>query len=217
MYEMIGVIAGTPVDTQMGVDFLESKGLISRGYQTANSPQAQHQLQLFHRDELHNIVVQIIKEAQSKGINKFFVYCNSLSAAVDMDQVSIETDAFIVTPFNAYKELAKDYSKVLTLAANAQSCAKIESILLEANNDIKMWSISALPLVVEIEGKNPKKEIFNRLALDKLLDWAEDIDIDGILLGCTHFPYIIDELSASTRISIIDPADKMLERLKRGK
>ena len=211
MYEMIGVIAGTPVDTQMGVDFLESKGLIARGYQTANSPQAQHQLQLFHKDELHNILVQIIKEAHSKAIN------NSLSAAVDMDKLSKETDAFIVTPFSAYKELAKDYSKVLTLAANAQSCAKIESILLEANNDIKMWSISALPLVVEIENKNPKEEIFNRLALDKLLDWAEDIDIDGILLGCTHFPYIIDELSASTRISIIDPADKMLESLMRGK
>mgnify|MGYP000935001188 CR=1 FL=1 len=213
MKERIGVIAGTPVDTQMGVDFLESKGLDAIGYQTANSPQAQHELQLFHKDKLHNIVVQIIREAKGKGINSFFVYCNSLSAAVDMDKVSEETDVFIVTPFTAYKELARDYSKVLILAANAQSCAKIESILLDANKGIQMWSISALPLVEEIENKNPEKGIFDRLALAKLLDWAEDIDFDGIILGCTHFPYIMDESSANTTIEIIDPAEKMLERL----
>lgn len=211
--ETIGAIAGTPVDTQMGVVYLESRGIRAVGYQTANSPQEQNQLQLFFKDRLHNIVVDIILKAKKEGVNKFFVYCNSLSAAVDMDQVSRETDAFIVTPFTVYKDIAKEYSKLLILAANGQSCAKIETILVEVNKDLSMWSISALPLVKEIENGKPEKEIFNKLDLGKLLIWAEVNNFDGIILGCTHFPYIKNVLLENTDIPIIDPAEKMLERL----
>lgn len=211
--EKIGVIAGTPVDTQMGVEFLESKGIGAIGYQTANSPQEQHELQLLHRDKLYNMVVKIILEAKKEDIENFFVYCNSLSAAVDMDKVSRETGAFIVTPFTAYYDIAKNYSKLLILAANGQSCAKIETILLEANQDLTMWSISALPLVKEIESRNPDNKIFNSLDLGKLLNWAEINSFDGIILGCTHFPYMKDILIKNTTIQIIDPAEKMMERL----
>ncbi|MDR7869541.1 MAG: aspartate/glutamate racemase family protein [Tissierellaceae bacterium] len=213
MNKTIGVIAGTPVDTQMGVDFLLSKGIKAIGFQTANSPKEQHQLQLLHKDKLYDIVVQIILEAKETGIDKFFVYCNSLSAAVDMDKVSEDTDAFIVTPFTAYHAIAKDYSKLLVLAANGQSCAKIETILMETNNDIKMWSISSAPLVEEIESRNTEKDIFQKLAIGKILYWAEDNGVDGIILGCTHFPYISDILLDNTTIPIIDPAEMMLERL----
>ncbi len=211
--ETIGVIAGTPVDTQMGVDFLQGKGIKAIGYQTANSPMEQHQLQLLDKAGLYNIVREIIFRAKEDGIKKFFVYCNSLSATVDMDILSRESEALIVTPFSVYKDIAQDYSKILILAANGQSCAKIESILLEANNNLKMWSISALPLVEEIENKILPEEIFDRLSLAKILQWAEDNSFDVILLGCTHFPYIKDVLLKNTRIPIIDPAESMLEKL----
>lgn len=209
----IGVIAGTPVDTQMGVDFLAGKGIEGVGYQTAASPQEQHELQLLVKDKLHKIVVEIILEAKEEGIEKFFLYCNSLSSAVDMDRVSRETEAFIVTPFTVYRGMANNYSKLLILAANGQSCAKIETILLEANRELKMWSISALPLVKEIEDKNSDDEIFSKLALDKLLSWAQMNSFDGILLGCTHFPYMKDILEKHTEIPIIDPAEMMVESL----
>ena len=211
--ETIGVIAGTPVDTQMGVEFLENKGIKAIGYQTANSPKEQNQLQLLDKVKLYDIVVRIIEEAKKEGIDKFFVYCNSLSAAVDMDKVSRETEAFIVTPFTVYRDIAREYSSLLILAANGQSCAKIEAILIEANKDIKMWSISALPVVEEIEKRNPGKDIFNSLDLGKLLEWSEANSFDGILLGCTHFPYIKDVMLENTRIPIIDPGDKMVEML----
>lgn len=209
----IGVIAGTPVDTQMGVGVLESKGIQGIGYQTASSPQKQNELQLLHKDKLYDIVVEIILQAKNQGIEKFFVYCNSLSAAVDMDRVSRETGTFIVTPFTVYRELANDYSKLLILAANGQSCAKIESILLEANKELAMWSISALPLVKEIEAQNCDIEIFSKMNFGILLSWAEINSFDGILLGCTHFPYMKDILVNNTSIPIIDPAEKMVERL----
>lgn len=213
MRETIAVIAGTPVDTQMGVDFLESKGIEAVGYQTAESPYEQNRLQLFSRDLLYDIVVDIVNKAKSLGINKIFVYCNSLSAAIDMDKVSKETGAFIVTPFTVYHDIAKDHSKLLIFAANALSCSKIETVVLGANKDMRMWSISSWPLVEQIENNMPKEEIYNGLNLGKILDWAESIDIDGIILGCTHFPYVSNLLIENTTIPIIDPAEKMFERL----
>lgn len=213
MSEIIGVIAGTPVDTQMGVDFLEGKGLKSIGYPISKNAKEQSRLQLLSKDLLYDIVVELVIKAKSSGVNKIFVYCNSLSAAVDMDKVSKETDTFIVTPFTAYYETAKEYSKLLIIAANGQSCAKIETILEEANKEIRMWSISALPLVEEIEKRSSEIEVYNRLALEKILSWAEENSFDGIILGCTHFPYISNVLLENTTIPIINPAEKMLQRL----
>ena len=46
------------------------------------------------------------------------------------------------------------------------------------------------------------------LSLEKILSWAKVNNIDGIILGCTHFPYILDELLNNTNIPIIDPAEK---------
>ncbi|NLY45125.1 MAG: Asp/Glu racemase [Tissierella sp.] len=216
MSERIGVIAGTPMDTQMGVDFLEGKGINAIGYSVSNNPKEQSRLQLLSKDKLYNIVIQIVFKAKSQGINKIFVYCNSLSAAIDMNKVSKETDTLVITPFIAYRDIAKDFSKLLIFAANGQSCAKIEEILEESNEDIRIWSISALPLVEEIETHSSPMEIYDKLAMDHILNWAKINKIEGILLGCTHFPYLADILLNKTRIPIIDPAEKMLEKLILG-
>jgi len=36
----VAVIAGTPVDTQMGIEFLTSKGIIAQGYSVSTCPEA---------------------------------------------------------------------------------------------------------------------------------------------------------------------------------
>ncbi len=213
MSETIGVIAGTPIDTQMGVDFLEGKGLKAAGYPISDNPKEQSRLQLLSKDKLYDIVIQKVFKAKSQGINKIFVYCNSLSAAIDMDKVSKETDSLVITPFIAYHDIAKDFSKLLIFAANGQSCSKIEEILEQSNEDIRIWSISALPLVEEIETNKSPMEIYNKFAIDYILSWAKINKIEAILLGCTHFPYLSDILLSKTTIPIIDPAEKMLERL----
>lgn len=215
MGEIIGVMAGTPVDTKMGVDLLINRGFKAKGYPMARNPKEQSRMQLLSKEELYERVLVTLKKARGKGIEKFFVYCNSLSAAVDMDRVSRETDSLIITPFTAYYDLAKDFSTLLILAANGQACAKIETILEEANEGIRIWSLSALPLVEEIEKATPPRVIYHKLALEKIVGWAEEMDVEGILLGCTHFPYLIDVLTRNTRIPIIDPAERMIEKLRK--
>ncbi|MGO1469174.1 MAG: aspartate/glutamate racemase family protein [Tissierella sp.] len=213
MKKMVGVIAGTPVDTQMGVDFLLENKVKSSGYPISKNAKEQSKLQLLSKESLYKKVVKTIKQAKIEGVKSIFLYCNSLSAAIDIEKISKETDVSIITPFAAYTDFGIDYSSLLVLGANGQSCAKIESILEENNDNIKIWSISALPLVEEIETGKKDSVIFEYLNLDFILKWAESNGIEGIVLGCTHLPYISKLFREETTIPILDPAEKMLEKI----
>lgn len=213
MGKLVGVIAGTPVDTQMGVDFLIERGIEAKGYPISKDAKEQSRFQLLSKDELHREVVEIVRKAKLHNVDIMFAYCNSLSAAVDMERVSRETDIDIITPFSAYIDFGREYSSLLVLAANGQSCGKIESVLEESNRGVKIWSISALPLVQEIETRDGDSIIFNRLNLELILKWAELNEIEGIVLGCTHFPYMSKSFHGKTTIPILDPAEKMLQKM----
>lgn len=215
MDKLIGVIAGTPIDTAMGVDLLISRGYKSEGYPISGNAKEQARLQLISKDILYEEVLIKIKEAKMSGVEGILVYCNSLSAAVDMDKMSIEMEIPIITPFSAYKDFGEKYSSILLLAANAQSCDKIETILERTNEDIKIWSISALPLVEEIERDISPEEIFKTLKLNLLLEWSKSNRLEAIILGCTHFPYIANILKENTDLYILDPSEKMIEELNK--
>ena len=60
----IGVIAGTPVDTQMGVDFISQKGFQAIGESTASSPKEQNLLQFLGPKKLTQKVISIIKDSE---------------------------------------------------------------------------------------------------------------------------------------------------------
>ncbi len=213
MEGLVGVIAGTPVDTKMGVDFLSDKDIAAKGYPISKNAKEQSRFQLLSKENLYKEVVKTVEKAKFDGIDIIFVYCNSLSAAVDMERVSRETNIPIVTPFSAYTDFGKEYSSLLVLAANGQSCGKIESVLEESNKHIKVWSISALPLVEEIETGNLDDIIFESLNLELIVQWAQLNKVEGIILGCTHFPYISKPFQEKTRIPILDPAEKMLQKM----
>lgn len=211
--EIIGVIAGTLVDTKMGIDFLETKGHRTLAFPLSTTPKDQSRLQLLSKNELYNIVISKIAEAKKRDIRKIFVYCNSLSAAIDMNRISKEEKVKIITPFNVYENMAKKYSNLLIMAANGQACQRIETILESNNSHIKLWSLSILPLVEAIEeGINPQL-IFNELGLYHIFEFAKINNIEAILLGCTHFPYMEEIFKINTDISIINPAEGMYSEL----
>ena len=69
-----------------------------------------------------------------------------------------------------------------------------------------------------IENGLPPAEIIKLLNLKGFLSYLENIEIndykiDSLMLGCTHFPYIKNELQKHTSIRIVDPAEKMLETI----
>jgi len=216
MDKLVGVLAGTPIDTQMGVDFLLKKGISAKGYPVSRNAKEQSDEQNFSKEELYRKVETIVKGAIDDGVWRIFVYCNSLSAAVDIEGMSKSIGIKMITPFVAYGDYGKDYSSLFVMAANAQSCLKIENILQSANKDLNIWSLSSLPLVEAIETNKKPVEIYENLGIEYILKWVEANNIEGIVMGCTHFPYIYNVLQENTSIAVLDPAEKMLQILLQG-
>jgi len=207
------VIAGTPVDTKMGVDYLISKEISASGYPVSSTPEEQSALQILSPQKLTDEVRNILRKIKGEGIEIVMVYCNSMSAAVDMAKLSVEENINIITPYTAYKKIAAQYALIGLLAANNQSAAGIEKVIQNENPKCDILGLGLLPLVVEIEKSTPPEKIIENFSLKSIIEFYNWNSVDAIILGCTHFPYLHEELKKYTDIPIIDPAELMYESI----
>lgn len=212
--EPIAVLAGTPVDTQMGVNVLAEAGASGIPFPISANPREQTAFQISSPGDKHRIVLTVLQKAQAEGCRKAFVYCNSLSASVDFPVLAWETGMRIVTPLEVYRDLAPRYRALAFIAANAQGLAGIERVLLDANPQLDTLSTAALPVVLSIEAGLPPKELVTHHRLAELADWFAACGMEALILGCTHFPYFKEALAARTSLPLIDPASEMLARLQ---
>lgn len=212
--EPIAVLAGTPVDTRMGVEVLSAAGLSGASFPISPDPREQTAFQISSPTEKRRTALDILDRARAQGCRKAFVYCNSLSASVDFDALARETGMRIVTPLHVYRDLAPRYHALAFIAANAQGLAGIERVLLDANPTLDTLSAGALPVVLAIEAGLSPDELVERHHLAELCDWFADCGMEALVLGCTHFPYFKEALARRTSLPLIDPAAEMLKLLR---
>ena len=223
----IAVIAGTPVDTRMGVEYIERKmheaggdpGFMPLYCPAALDCDEQVKFQYSDDDEKRAIMDNIFDQAIGEGVRDFFIYCNSLSGAFDFDtyavRKSIESgaDIRVYTPLQVYRRLGSSYSRVGVVAANNLSAHAIEEALMASNPDIYMIGTGNMAIVRAIEDGLPPEEILEECGISNLLKYVEACGAEAFVLGCTHFPYIKEEIKKLTGLPIIDPADEMFEAL----
>lgn len=209
----IGIIAGTYVDTQMGVDFFAAKGIAAKGYPVSSSPEEQSSLQILSPKELTEDIRKLVRSIKDEDKGTVVVYCNSLSTAVDFQAISKEEEIRIITPLSAYKTIASKYNFIGVLTANNQTSSGIERIMLGVNPEIDVVGIALLPVVILIEANVPAKAIIEKFALNHIVQFFNTIGADAIILGCTHFPYLKHELGKLTPLPIVDPAELMYEMI----
>ncbi len=210
----IGVIAGTPVDTRMGMEYVERYGHCAIGRASSPSPEIQLQMQRLHPQELTEQMISLCNEMIAEGAEGIYVNCNSMTAAVDMRQVcaQVQTDK-LVTPFDVYKECAGSYQRLGILAVSGQSLAAIEQVIAEENAACMTFGAGLPFLAIAIEQKISPVEIIKQQGLAELLTCFQLLRMDALILGCTHFPYIAEELAKILPLPIIDPNARMLSML----
>jgi glutamate racemase len=222
----IAVIAGTPVDTRMGVDYIEIKNaetdspLCEPVYlPSAESCDAQYLLQCGSYEFIKARMDEIFDAAIDGGIRDFFIYCNSLSGVFDFDSYMAEKtehageEIRVVTPLQVYRKLGADFNCVGVFAAHNLSTAAIEEALASANPKIYVIGSGNMTVVSAIEAGRPPEEIVRDCGLAEMLHYMEASGAEAIILGCTHFPYLKDALQMHTNLPIIDPADEMFASL----
>lgn len=72
----VAVIAGTCVDTQMGVEFLISKWINALEYPASIGPKEQSISQILSPLELEKIIRRLIKKIKYENITTIMIYCN---------------------------------------------------------------------------------------------------------------------------------------------
>ena len=214
---LYGVIAGTPVDTQMGVDNLTARGCAAVGLAASATPHDQGRMQVLAPDELTERVLSLIQELSDFGADGIWIYCNSMSTAVDLPYLRQHCQVPVITPLDVYKELAASYTILGVIAANNQSLAGIERTLQTSNPDCWPIGASLMPVVLEIEAAVPPETIIQQNKMAGVLEAMQAMGGEALLLGCTHFPYMKNELAGLGIFPIIDPADRMAEMLYAGK
>lgn len=209
----IAVLAGTPVDTRMGIDVLQTAGLHGVSVPVAEDPRAQTAFQILPASEKQAALRDLLKQAMNKGCTKAFIYCNSLSAVVDFPALSRELSFPIVTPLDVYGQLASQYTCLGTVAANAQGLAGVERAMLLKNPKLDLYGASALGAVLSVEAGESPEDLVARHHLSELASWFQDCGAQAMVLGCTHFPYFKAALACRTSLPLLDPAEGMLALL----
>lgn len=214
MKKKIAVIAGSPVDTNMGVDVLKAVGLDAYAYPAAKAAREQTEFQMAPEDVRTEKVREIMKTAIGDGMNAFMIYCNSLSSTVDVEGLGKELNVQVVTPLQQYRKLAMNYELVAVMTGNNQGAAGIERAIMGANDKATVVGTGCLPLVIAVEDKVESEKMVENFGLKNLAAFYEAVGCEAVILGCTHFPWFGDTLAEYTKLPVIDPANMMAEDLK---
>ncbi len=213
----IAVMAGTPVDTGMGVSLLNSRGFSEiMEIPISETPSEQTVFQVSDTEYKEIVINSHIDRIKKQGYDMLFVYCNSLSGAVDFKKISEARSIRIITPIEIYQEIALQYKNVAIVSANAQGLAGIERAVFLKNKNIKITGLTLLEMVKEIEMGTLPHEIAEKFNFSGISEYFKSTGSEAVILGCTHFPYIKEELQKYTEIEIIDPGLSMAGKISDG-
>lgn len=211
----VAVIAGTPVDTQMGVEYISANAPQYEPIScpVSDTPQQQTLFQILPAELKERKIAEILSVAKQVGAKAAFVYCNSLSANVDFDKLSAMCGIKTATPLNIYTSLAEKYDRIGVIAANNQSLAGIEQAAMLGNPNVEVIGVSLLPVVKQIEQKIAPEIIVDKWRICDIISFFESCGAKVAVLGCTHFPWFEAELKSRITLPIINPSEYMLKKL----
>jgi glutamate racemase len=216
----VAVIAGTPVDTQMGVDYIEAQN--AKAGKTIAEPlyrpvaedcDDQVRFQYSDDDNKRKKMDEIFDPAIEQGVKDFFIYCNSLSGAFDFDEYAAQKGVRVFTPLQIYRNLGKKFDRVGVVCANNLSAYNIEKNLLMTNDDLYVIGAGNMAIVSAIEEGLPADKIVDICGLRHMVRYMETCGCEALILGCTHFPYVVEELKKFCKMPVIDPADEMFSAM----
>lgn len=207
----IAVIAGTPVDTRMGVDLINSKGAEALGFPVSRTPEEQTAFQVGARSAREEAVGAILDRIRAQGMDRVLLYCNSLSATIDARALGTARGLRVWTPMDVYGEIARAYRRVGVLTANCQGAAGVEQAMVNARREILVLGVANLALVQGVEAGRPPEALTEDCGLTEALRFFERNRAEAVVLGCTHFPYVKKALQKRTGLPVLDPAERLAE------
>lgn len=170
-------------------------------------------------DQIRNFSEAITRYLLAHGAKIIIVACNTASAAALRYLRERFPDASFVGMEPAVKPAAEhtQTGKVGVLATPATfQGALYASVVERFANGVELLQNTCPGLVQEIEAGNLKGEETRRILEDALRPMIEK-NIDTVVLGCTHYPFVIPLIQeiAGENVRVIDPAPAVARQVRR--
>ena len=168
-------------------------------------------------EEIREFAFTITRFLEKKGAQLIVVACNTASAAALHDLRETYPHLTFVGMEPAVKPAAEKThnGSVGVLATPATFQGKLYSTLVEKfARDVKIYTHTCPGLVEAIEAGD-MHGAKTRLILQRALLPMIEKGVDTIVLGCTHFPFVIPLIReiVGPRVTVIDPAPAIAKRV----
>lgn len=166
------------------------------------------------REEIIKYSKEIVSFLEKFDIDFYIIACNTISAnAIDALKESFDKEFISVTKMGIESTLEHE-GDVLLLATNSTVNSHVYKKEIEKRSDKKVTEVGA-PILVDLIEKGLSQEMDLELALKAYLKDANENKIENVILGCTHYPIIKNQIKENLTYAanIIDPADYLCDHL----
>ena len=168
-------------------------------------------------DEIRNFSEGISNYLLSQGVKMIVVACNTASAAALKYLRSKFSDVLFVGMEPAVKPAAETTRsrKVGVLATPATFQGELYASVVERfANNVQLFPETCPGLVTQIEDGELESKATLEI-LQKAIDPLLKKGIDTIVLGCTHYPFVIPQIKkiVGAGVRVIDPAPAIARRV----
>lgn len=161
---------------------------------------------------------QIIRFLLTKNIKLIIIACNTASATALL-QMRKEFDIPIVGVVLPGAKMAVETSKnkkvgIIATSTTVRSDA-YGRVIRSLDQDIEIFS-KACPLLVPLVEEGWVTNEVSHLALKEYLKPLQKEEIDSLVLGCTHYPLLIDSIKevVGSKVILVNPAEETAKETK---
>jgi glutamate racemase len=162
---------------------------------------------------------QITRFLVSKGIKALVIACNSASAHAyeSVSHIASQHGIPVINVIDPVVQYVKEkqYEKVLVIGTKATIQSKIYSRKIKQRNRMVIVYEKPTPLFVPLIEEGLYKTTISKEVIHHYLS-DTDRNIDAMILGCTHYPLIEEEISGffCQSINILNSAKITAKKLK---
>ncbi len=167
------------------------------------------------KDELVGFARKILNFFEAKKVKAVIIACNTSSAlAYETIKNEYNFDIFPIIQSCAEVISSMNYKKIGVFATEGTvKSGAYKKEILKYNPEIEVKEIACPNWVSIVEGINSNIDAINDIK--KHMEEMLEFNPDKIILGCTHYPYLINDLTKYTQnTAFIDPAEIFVNYIK---
>lgn len=166
-------------------------------------------------NEIIEFSKNVVKFLEKKDIDFYVIACNTISVIAIDELTKTFNKKFISITDQAISEAINNDGDVFVMATKATCLKHVYKERIEKNSKNKVYEKACISLVNYIEDGNIYGENIGN-DIKEYLSLANKNKIKNIILGCTHYPIIEEQIikELTYHANIIDPAKILTQNIK---